>query len=297
MTNTQEKPRAIDHLVLPTADLDVARARLSALGFTVAPVGVHPFGTENACVYFADGTFLEPLAVRDNVAAREAARNGNVFVARDAAFRVRRGEEGVSALVFATEDAERDNAEFEDQGVSAGGMLTFSRDFVDATGKADTASFKLAFAADRHAPDVFFFTCQRVNAPKVDRAALQAHANGVARITSVVLSTKEPSVSARIVSIAADAPMSEPAIAPISIEARNATIEIVDSPALQQSFGLDEIDGDGLLIRAIVFGVEDLAETGRILTKNAVEFSRRQNRLVAPPTAGQGAAVAFEEIS
>ena len=297
MTNTPEKPRAIDHLVLPTADLDVARCRLSALGFTVAPVGVHPFGTQNACIYFADGTFLEPLAVRDDAAAGEAARSGNVFVARDAAFRLRRGEEGVSALVFATADAERDDAEFEGQDVSAGGMLTFSRDFVDASGKADTASFKLAFAADRRAPDVFFFACQRVNAPKVDRAALQAHANGVARITSIVLSAKDPTGYARIVSIAAGVPMREPAICPIRIDAQNAMIEIVDGPALQQSFGLDEIDDSGLHIRAIVFGVGDLAETGRILTKNAVGFSARQNRLIAPPTAGQGAAFVFEEIS
>ena len=116
-------------------------------------------------------------------------------------------------------------------------------------------------------------------------------------ITSVVLSAKEPSGFAGIVSIAADAPMSEPAIGPIRADARNATIEIVDGSALQQTFGLDEIDDSGLHIRAIVFGVEDLTETARILTKNAVGFSRRQNRLVVPPTAGQGAAFAFEEIS
>jgi hypothetical protein len=29
----------------------------------VAADARHPFGTENACVFFADGTYLEPLAL------------------------------------------------------------------------------------------------------------------------------------------------------------------------------------------------------------------------------------------
>ena len=52
------QPRALDHLVLPTTSLAVARDRLTTLGFTVAPDGVHPFGTVNCCIYLADGTFL-----------------------------------------------------------------------------------------------------------------------------------------------------------------------------------------------------------------------------------------------
>ena len=62
---TESLHKPLDHVVLPVADLGVARARLTALGFTVAPDGLHPFGTANCCVYLADGTFLEPLAVGD----------------------------------------------------------------------------------------------------------------------------------------------------------------------------------------------------------------------------------------
>ncbi len=100
-----ERPasRAIDHLVLPTARLDTARRRLSDLGFTVAPEGVHPFGTVNCCVYLSDGTFLEPLALRDGAAATAAIAEGNVFVARDHVFRAVRGEEGFSAVVLASD--------------------------------------------------------------------------------------------------------------------------------------------------------------------------------------------------
>ena len=47
-------PRVLDHLVLPVIDIDVARSRYQSLGFTVAPDGRHPFGTENCCVFFED---------------------------------------------------------------------------------------------------------------------------------------------------------------------------------------------------------------------------------------------------
>ena len=186
-------PRLLDHVVLPTASLDVARARLTKLGFTVAPNGVHPFGTENACVYFADGTFLEPLAIDDERKAFEAARKGNVFTARDDAYRYRRSNEGFSAVVFRTADADKDHQDFVGWGFSAGPMLDFSRDFVGPDGRKDTASFRLAFAADLRAPDVFFFTCQRVKVPDVDRSVLQHHTNGVRGVAAVVLAAPEAS--------------------------------------------------------------------------------------------------------
>jgi len=63
MSVSPRKPRNVDHLVLPVSDLGTSRERMTALGFTVAPEAVHPFGTENACVFFADGTYLEPLAI------------------------------------------------------------------------------------------------------------------------------------------------------------------------------------------------------------------------------------------
>lgn len=59
------KPYSVDHLVLPVEVIGVAVKRLVSLGFTVAPEALHPFGTQNACVFFADGTYLEPLAIAD----------------------------------------------------------------------------------------------------------------------------------------------------------------------------------------------------------------------------------------
>jgi hypothetical protein len=140
-------PRLLDHCVLPVPSLAVARKRYEALGFTVAPQGTHPFGTINSCVYFADDTFLEPLAVGDAAKVRDAIGSRNVFVARDALYRQAIGEDGFSALVFKTDDAKADHAGFEEADVSAGPVLDFSRAFVDPTGKSGKVSFRLAFAA------------------------------------------------------------------------------------------------------------------------------------------------------
>ncbi|TIV47301.1 MAG: VOC family protein, partial [Mesorhizobium sp.] len=120
MIETSTHP--LDHLVLPTGSLGVARQRLSSLGFVVAPTGVHPFGTENACVFLADGTYLEPLAISDEQTAVRAIGEGNVFVARDRLYRNKLGDEGFSAIVFGTADADADHARYVEAGVSAGDM-------------------------------------------------------------------------------------------------------------------------------------------------------------------------------
>src|SRR5689334_10923010 len=131
MTDT---PHSLDHLVLPTASLAAARARLTSLGFIVAPTGIHPFGTENCCVFFGDGTYLEPLAVGDEQAAARAIAGGNVFVARDRLYRASLGDEGFSAVVLGTGNADADHARYVSAGLSAGEVLTFSRAFTDTAG-------------------------------------------------------------------------------------------------------------------------------------------------------------------
>ncbi len=65
----------------------------------MAPRGIHPFGTINECVYFADGIFVEPLAIGQRETAEEASLKGNMFTARDAAYRFRRGQDGFSAML------------------------------------------------------------------------------------------------------------------------------------------------------------------------------------------------------
>jgi hypothetical protein len=284
--------RTIDHLVLPTASLDVARTRLDTLGFTVAPTGVHPFGTINACVYFADRTFLEPLAVGDASQADAAVAAGNVFVARDRLFRLSHGDEGFSALVFGTADAMSDHAEFRTRGVSAGEMLSFSRDFVGADGKTDTAAFRLAFATAGRTGDAFFFTCERINVPQVDRSALQAHTNGATRVIAVTAIGGQPENWRELISpiVGTESGGTE------AIRAANGIIEVMDESCFADRFGAAAPSGP-FRLAAVTFGVESLASVEAILRQSSVLHHRIGDRLIVPPAPGQGAAFAFQENS
>jgi hypothetical protein len=291
---TPPAPRSIDHVVLPTARLAAARARLTGLGFTVAPEGRHPFGTKNACVYLADGTFLEPLAQLDDRAEREASRQGNIFAARDLSFRYRQGEEGFSALVFGTDTAAADHADFVESGFSGGPVLDFSRDFTDASGKTDRASFRLAFAADWRAPDCFFFTCQRVNVPGVDRSTLQVHENGVTCIKGVVLSAPGGRDYADFLLVASNAAFADERRDTARIVAANAVLELVDSQVMNHRFGAPSPTDAGLRLRVIRFGVRSMDKTEALLRHNEIAYERRDGAFVVHPAPGQGAIFAFE---
>jgi Glyoxalase-like domain len=286
--------RPLDHLVLPAASLAVARARLTALGFTVAPDGRHPFGTANCCVYLSDGTFLEPLAVDDAAEASASARAGNVFTARDAAYRHNVGDDGFSALVLASGDAGADHAAFVEAGLSAGSILEFSRPLLDAAGTSDTASFRLAFAADPHAADIFLFTCQRRNTPKVDRSALKNHANGAARIARITIAANRPSDVAGLLTTGAGAAKTIAGESRVEIDLPNAAIVAMTPAAVEAELGVAAGAVSSPRLVAIQFGVADLSAAETCFKSAGISYVRRDGRLVVPPAAGQGAAFAFE---
>jgi hypothetical protein len=286
--------RAVDHCVLPVADLGTARDRLTLLGFVVAPDGAHPFGTANCCVYLADGTFLEPLAQADGRAEREAARQGNMFTARDLAYRYRQGEEGFSALVFDTKDAAADHAGFVEAGFSGGNILDFSRGFTDASGKTDKASFRLAFAGDWRAPDCFFFTCQRVRVPEVDRSALQTHRNGATRIKGIVLAAPHGRDFADFILSAANVASTNEDRDATRIKTANAMLELIEGAAMENRFGISLPADPGLRLHAIRFGVREVNETEALLRNAGITYEKRDGGLVVHSAQGQGAILVFE---
>lgn len=290
-------PRPVDHLVLPTAELETAKARLEQLGFTVAPVGIHPFGTENVCVFLGDNSFLEFLAIGQREVCEEEARKGNVFVARDQAYRFRNGQEGFSALVMGSDNAAADHASFVQAGISAGDILDFSRPFLLPDGKEDKAGFRLAFAADLRAPDAFFFTCERVNTPKLDRSALQKHANGAVTLLEIVMSEINPTdfqyplqelINQRDVNAHSFG---------MDISAANTNVTVLTPSGLQAFFGIETSATErGLRLQAFVLGVGNLAAVESLLISNNIPIEKRGSRLIVHRAPGQGAAIAFEAL-
>ena len=287
-----EIPHPLDHLVLPVSDLAEARGRLTRLGFTVAPDGIHPFGTANCCVFFADGTFLEPLAVADRAIADAAASAGNVFVRHDRDHRARNGEEGFSAVVFATGDATRDHARFVGSGISAGELLDFSREFATLEGGRDQAAFRLAFALGPDAPDCLFFTCERVRAPDVDRTPLQRHANGVTGVAGVLMTAPDPQHLAGTLQQTAGAPP-QPDGDGMVLRRGVFVLRVMTMDHFADETGLPD-DGDGrTAFRALELACQDMADLRRRLAAASIGFHEAPAGLVVPPAPGQGAALIF----
>jgi hypothetical protein len=288
-------PRSVDHCVLPVADLPSARRRLEALGFTVAPDASHPFGTANCCVFFADNTYLEPIAVTDEAKARECARNGQTFNIHNLAYRYRCGDDGFSALVFKTGDADADHAGFLDAGVSGGPMVEFTRDFADPSGKLDKASFRLAFTADARSPDSFFFTCQRVLTPQVDRAALERHDNDATGLKAVMLTAPRAADFAEFLSTIVGAAPDGSLSKGTAFHAGNAELRLLDDAEFASRFGAVPLRDPGLRLRSILFGVRDLGKLENRLRSAAISHDRHGSLISVPPAAGQGAFFMFEE--
>lgn len=289
-------PRPLDHLVLPVEDLDTARARHQALGFTVAADARHPFGTENACVFFADGTYLEPLAIAQREDCEAAARAGNVFVARDQAYRFRRGEPGFSAVVVGSKEAHADHARFIDLGMSGGEILSFSRPMKFPDGSEQTASFHLAFTGDLRAPDFFGFSVERVNLPAADRSALTAHANGVSGISEIILSEPNPTdFQYFLQELACNREVDANSFG-MSIALDGATLTVFNAAGMETHLGvIDDSRERGVLGRAIVFEVANLQAMSALLVDNGVAARQVGSRLIVDPAPGQGAYYVFEE--
>lgn len=287
--------RPIDHLVLPVTDIATARKRLTRLGFAVAADARHPFGTENACVFFADKTYLEPLGVGSEADAETARRAGNQFVARDHAFRFRNGQEGFSAIVFGTDNADADHAGFRNAGLSAGDQLGFSRVMKFPDGSEIEPSFKLSFAADLRAPDFFAFTCERVNMPPADRSALESHANGVIGIRSIILSEQEPPDFEEFLKAVTGQPEVSGDQDAMLVRAANADILVFDPLELKLLFGLTRAAERGLRAEAVIFRVADLAATERVFAGSGLLHIKSRGMILVPQEPGQGVLFAFSE--
>jgi hypothetical protein len=289
----------IDHLVLPTASLDVARRRLGRLGFTVAADAAHPFGTGNACVFMRDGVYLEPLSIMDSAVYESAIAAGNVFVDQDRDARAIMGDEGFSALALATDDARADHARYSKAGLSGGDMLEFSRLAKLPDGSEKLARFHLAFAGRGEGDSFGVFTCQRLDPLPADRAALERHENGVFGLAEVVLVAENALASyAERLPAALDAGL-DSALSHSAFSASNALVKVLDAGAFVAEFamgpGLQTTSVPGLTGAAIVFRVPDLTVTRAVLAANDVAFVNKGGRIVVAPVPGQGAVFAFEE--
>lgn len=280
-------PRLIDHLVLPVSTLDGARHRYTQLGFTVAPDAKHSFGTENACVNFANGSFLEPLAIGHREKVEEYTRKGNTFLRFDGAYRFRNGENGFSKLAFGEKKPKAMRKAFEKAGYDTGKLVTVRRPGVKVA---------LAFAMDPRSPDVGLFVCERPDgAPKFPKT-LTKHRNGAKLISRVVMQEAIPSDFKYYIEQVSGQRNPKSHSFGLDFAMPNGMVSVLNSDGLKDIYGIDKPDDKrGLTLVAFDVRVRSLEMVETILSKNGIYSRTVGPRLIVDPAPGQGAYIAFME--
>ena len=280
-------PRNFDHVVFPCPDLDTARERLTALGFNVAPDARHKFGSENACVFFKNGTFIEPLAIGHRETVEADIIKGNPFLSRDAAYRFRNGEDGFSMIVMGETDPKAARKSFQKLGYETGKMVTVRRPGVKV---------RLAFAMDERAPDCTFFMCERPDGPAKFDSKLTKHANGAKRISRVSLYEDVPSDFQYYLHAVTNQREVRSHSFGMDLKLPNTALSVLNDEGMQSYYGVDNVpEGRGLRAMAIDVQVKDLGKVSDILSKSGIGADEIGPRIVVPPAPGQGAVIAFTE--
>jgi catechol 2,3-dioxygenase-like lactoylglutathione lyase family enzyme len=171
----------LDHVVIVVRDLAAAEARLARLGFRPTPRGVHsaPMGTANTTVVFADGTYLEALAV-----LQPTENNAGVRA-------VLAEREGPYGLAFKTDDADAAAAGFAAAGIGPGAALEFARPVELPSGPGE-AAFRVARTDPAHTPGAWLFVCHHRTPEATWRADYLEQPNGAGGIAEVIGVAADP---------------------------------------------------------------------------------------------------------
>lgn len=270
----------IDHLVLTVRDLEEARMRYRALGFTLTPPARHPFGTGNSLVQL-QGAFLELLAV---VAPEDIpdARPGHFNFAAFNRDYLAKGE-GFSMLVLASGDARAEQARMKGQGLRSYEPFDFSRQARLPSGDEVTVGFSLAFATDAVMPDAAFFYCQQHAPEHFWKADYQRHPNGAATLEEVGLVAERPDEAGRFLSVFTDA-AATPMEGGLSIDTGRGTISVLEPEAFHGRWGF-AADGvhHGPRLAGFRLGVSDMPAALKAVEDSGVAAAIERHRAVIAP--------------
>jgi hypothetical protein len=181
--------RGLDHIVLAVRDLEAARSRLAALGFTTTPKALHPWGTANSLVQM-EGSFIELLGLDDP--AKIVAPGPGEFSFGDYNRRYLAQREGMSMLVFSSDDAAADLARWRREGLETYAPFDFSRSATLPSGEQVTVAFSLAFVTHPEMPWAAWFVCQQHNPEHFWKPEYQRHDNAAHTMERVWMQAQAP---------------------------------------------------------------------------------------------------------
>jgi len=284
----------LDHLVLVVNDLDQARARYQAMGFTMTPKAQHPFGTGNSNIQL-QGCFLEVLTVMAPEDIPEHGDGSFSFAAHNRDF-LNKGE-GFSMLVLESADARTDQQRFTAVGLKTYEPFDFSRKARQPSGEEVTVGFSLAFATDPLAPENAFFTCQQHAPEHFWKPEYQTHANTAHTITDVCMVSPVADDHRSFLEGYTGSASTRQSDGSLLIETGRGTISVMDPARFTEEYQCatpDISSGDRLVGYRI--GVDDLSAVSGQLDGAGIPFTTAGKRIHVSPQQTFGVAVAFEQV-
>ena len=288
--------RPIDHVVISLTDLTLARERFTALGFTVAPVAQHNFGTQNTIIAFANGTFIEPLAIGDKRKVDKHHTKGNQFLVRDRAYRFRHGghEEdgfvgGFSMVSLSGKNANKDRKKFRKAGLRTGKIAVVKRPGLD---------IRAIFALDDRAPDCTIFACERKEGRPEFGGKLTSHRNGALKIARIVMVDENPEEFRQYLSSICQRSQISRKKGGLEIKLSNGLLCVLTPEQLKSEYGTKLPQSpcrQGLRQVTYDIGVSSLDNTAMMLAEAGIKARQVGKRIVVANAPGQGAMLAFVE--
>lgn len=281
--------RGLDHIVHAVSDLDGAAEVYRRLGFTVGARNKHPWGTHNHIVQLP-GFFIELLTL-----AESDKMGADVFSTMFAAYNrdfVARGD-GLSMLVLESSDAQADEAAFRAAGIAAAPATRFDREGKRPDGTPVKVAFTLAFAKDKQAPDIGFFTCQHHYPENFWNPAFQQHGNGVRDTAGVVLVADQPAQHRDFLMAYTGAAAARDDGKGFTVDLPRGAISVMTPPAFTDRFGQrPPVTERGARLAALRFKTGDPTAASAILGKAGIAFSPLKSGAIS--AAILGATLIFE---
>ena len=188
--------RAIDHVGIATRNLDGLAAKWENLGFTLTPRAYHQdhMGTSNRLVQFEGNNFIELLEVDRPKKMLPHGPDFMGFGQFNHDFLKKR--EGMSLIVFRTDDAAADLARRKAQGLETYDQFNFERQATLPDGSEQTVRFELGFVTSPLMPDTLFYVCDNKAEEHFWKPEFQEHDNSAEEIEAIIFCSSEPALHA-----------------------------------------------------------------------------------------------------
>ncbi len=278
--------RGIDHVIHLVRDLDAAATTYEKLGFIVSSRNKHPFGTHNRIVQL-DYSYIEILEVAEPEKIQgEGSPVSFAHFHRN--FLAKHGE-GLSGLVLASKDANADKAAFDKAGFGGFPVFDFGRTGKRPDGSEAELAFSLAFLCEPQS-DTMTFVNQAKRPENFWFKELQAHANGVSRVSCAVFTAESPTDHQYFLQAWTGIRAPRSSSLGVTAETSRGDIQITEPRPFEDAFGSNPAPSKGLRFSAVVFG-GDNAKIRAAVSRSGIAAHERGSRLVIH---AHGAVLAFE---